>query len=260
MMKKTVFFICIMTLIIGCASTFKQKRALSKPMVSLAMSKISDGNMQGALVELRRAVEANPSDPEVYLTFAMVYRQTGMYDKALENADKAISYSGKLGLEHPGMRSDAYFMKGTILMLRKGNEEEAIKTFEKAAEDELYATPELAYNNISGICYMLKRYPEAKHAAQQALTKNPQYAPAWRNLALVHLQEGNDDQAMEALENAIKQYNGYTEAHWDLAQLLIKKGRTKEAAEHLNEVVRLNGNGPYGTKAFEQLGELGTSE
>jgi tetratricopeptide (TPR) repeat protein len=259
MMKKTILFICIMTLIMGCAATFKHKRALSKPMVSLAMSKLQEGNIQGALVELKRAKDANSSDPEVYLGFAMAYRQSGDYKKALENTDEALSYARNLGLDHPGMKSEAYFVKGTILMLQGGKEEEAIKCFQNATSDELYEAPELAYNNISGIYYGLKRYPEAQQAAQQALNKNPQYAPAWRNLALVYVQEGNEDQAIEALNNAILQYNGYTEAHWDIAQILIRKGRTREGIEHLNEVVRLDGNGSFGMKASELLDDLGAS-
>ncbi|HNY64330.1 MAG TPA: tetratricopeptide repeat protein [Deltaproteobacteria bacterium] len=255
-MKKTLFLLCILVLAAGCATSFKEKRALSKPMVTIAMSKIQEGNIQSALVELRKAEKANPSDPEVYMAYAFAYRQTGAFDKALENADKAISYADKLGLDHPGMKSDAYFMKGTILMLQGGKEEEAIKVFQAAAGDELYATPELAYNNISGLYYILKRYPEAQQAAQQALTKNPHYAPAWRNLALVHLEEGNEDQAIEAMSKAIHEYNGYTEAHYDLAQMLVRRGRTREAIDHLNEVVRLDPTGSYGKKAQERLQDL----
>lgn len=257
MTKKAIFFICIMSLIMGCAGTFKQKRALSKPMVSLAMNKLQDGNIPGALAELRKAQEANSSDPEVYMGYAMAYRQSGVYDKALENADKAIRYSGNLGLDRPGMTSDAYFMKGTVLMLQGGKELEAIAAFETAAKDELYETPELAFNNIAVIYYGLQRYPEAMKAAQQALNKSPEYAPAWRNLGLIYLQEGEEDKAVDALDNAIKHYNGYTEAHWDLALLLIRKGRTKEGIFHLNEVVRLDGNGAFGMKAQEQLQDLG---
>jgi tetratricopeptide (TPR) repeat protein len=256
MLKKTIYLICIMTLIVGCAS-FKQKRALSKPLVSIAKNKLQDGNIPGALAELNRALEANSSDPEVYLGFALAYRQSGAYDKALKSVDKAISHASILGLDNPGMKSEAYFVKGTIIMLQQGKEEEAVSAFRSAASDELYESPELAYNNICGVYYNLKRYPEAEKAAQQALSKNSAYAPAWFNLGLVFLKEGKDDQAVEALNAAIQHYNGYTEAHWQISQLLVKKGRTGEAIEHLNEVVRLDGTGPFGLKAQEQLSELG---
>ena len=257
-MKKTICFLSIVALIAGCAS-FQQKRALSRPMVSLAMSKIQENNVQGALVELRKAKDADPGDPEVYMGYALVYRQTGDYDKALENADLAIAYADNVGLDHPGMKSDARFMKGTILMLRGGKEEEAVKTFRAAADDELYSHPEMAYSNISAVYYGLKRYPEAIQAAQQALNKDSRYAPAWRNLALAYQQEGNEDEAIKALDNAITHYNGYTEAHWDLAQILVRRGQTAEAVSHLNEVVRLDGNGTFGTKAQERLEDLGAS-
>ena len=96
-MKKTICFLSIVALLAGCAS-FEQKRALSKPMVSLAMSKIQENNVQGALVELRKAKDANPGDPEVYMGYAQVYRQTGDYDKAQACVEQARPIVARLGI------------------------------------------------------------------------------------------------------------------------------------------------------------------
>ena len=105
-------FICaavlaVLAAAIGCAAGFRQQRDLSRPMVAIAMSKIQENDIQAALIELRKAVSANPSDPEVYYAYAMAYWKSEKYDKALENIDKAIEYAPKLDIEHPGLASEA---------------------------------------------------------------------------------------------------------------------------------------------------------
>ncbi|HQG31887.1 MAG TPA: tetratricopeptide repeat protein [Deltaproteobacteria bacterium] len=255
-MKRIIVCAFIAVLAVGCAASFKEKRALSKPMVSIAMEKIQKNDLQGAIVELRRALDANPSDPEVYYAFAMAYLNSQKLDKALENADKAVKYADKLELDHPGMKSEAYNLKGTVLV-SMGKKKEAISAFQNAVKDELYATPEYAYYNISAIEFDMKRYDEAQKAAQKALDHNPHYAPAWKIMSQVYLEQGDENQAINALRHAILEYPGYTEAHWDLAQILIRRGNTQEGIKSLNEAVRLDPNGPFGVMAREKLQELG---
>ena len=168
-MKKIWIPVLILLLAAGCASTFKQKRELSKPMVAIAMGKIQQGEIQGALVELRRAVQVNPKDPEVYYAYALAYWSTEDLDRALENIDKAVNLAGRLGLEHPGLKSEAYNLKGTILV-GMGDHDAAIKAFQNAVKDELYATPEYAYYNMASVYCSQKLYPEAEQSAKEALT------------------------------------------------------------------------------------------
>lgn len=255
-MKRIIICAFIGMLVVGCAASFKEKRALSKPMVSIAMEKIQQNDIQRAIVELRKAVDANPRDPEVYYAFAMVYLNSQKFEKALENADKAIRYGDNLELDHPGMKSEAYNLKGTILV-SMGKKKEAISAFQNAAKDELYATPEYAYYNIATTSFDMKQYDEAKTAAQKALDHNPHYAPAWKTLSQVYVELGEDSQAIDALKHAILEYPGYTEAHWDLAQILIRRGNTQEGIKSLNEAVRLDPEGPFGTMAREKLQDLG---
>lgn len=257
-MKRIIICAFIGVLVVGCAGSFKGKRALSKPMVSIAMEKIQQNDIQRAIVELRKAADANPGDPEVYYAFAVAYLTSQKFDKALENADKAIKYADNLELDHPGMKSEAYNLKGTILS-SMGKKKEAISAFQNAVKDELYATPEYAYYNIATIYFDMKQYDEAQKAAQKALESNAHYAPAWKTLSQVYIEQGDDNQAIDTLRHAILEYPGYTEAHWDLAQLLIKRGDTQEGIKSLNETVRLDPNGPLGTMARERLQDLGAS-
>jgi Tfp pilus assembly protein PilF len=258
-MRKACFLVFIIILLAGCASTFQQKRELSKPLVAIAMGKIQQNDIQGALVELKRAVQANPKDPEVYYAYALAYWRTERLDRALENATMAVDLAGRIGLEHPGLKSEAYNLKGSILV-SMDRPEEAIQAFKSALKDELYATPEYVYYNLATVYYQTRQYPEAEQSAKKALEEDSHYAPAWNILGQAFIKQGQDMRAIEAFEQAILEFPQYTEAHWELAQAFFKTGDTSSAARHLREVIRLDEDSELGVRARQSLQDLGESE
>jgi tetratricopeptide (TPR) repeat protein len=251
-MKKLIPCVLILLLVFGCAPHFKKERELSKPLIGLAISKIQQNDIQGALIELRKAQKANSSDPEVYYYLAYAYQISGKYDKAIENADKAISYADHLDLDHPGLKSESYNLKGTILSAQ-GKNEEAIEAFKKALKDELYQTPEYVYNNLGALYLQMKNIPLALENAQKALDANSHYAPAWELLARIYVLQGKTSDAIGALKHAILEFPAYTEAHWELAQLYLQTGNKVEGKQQLLEVLKLDPDGPFGQMAAEKL-------
>jgi type IV pilus assembly protein PilF len=177
MMKRVIFCFMILVAIEGCAGQFKEQRNLSRPLVSLGMSKIQENDIQGAIIELRKAKNANPSDPEVYYGFAFAYWKSGKYDQALENVDMAIEFGDKLELEHPGLKGEAYNLKGTIFS-SQGKINEAIANYKKALTDELYQTPEYAQHNLATLYLEKKNLQLAFETTQKTLDRNSHYAPA----------------------------------------------------------------------------------
>ncbi|MBN2299163.1 MAG: tetratricopeptide repeat protein, partial [Deltaproteobacteria bacterium] len=175
---------------------------------------------------------------------------------ALENIEKAIARGDKLELEHPGLKSEAYNLKGSIL-IGMDSYEEALSSFEEALKDELYTTPEYPLHNMSFIYLQDKLYDKAQESATRALDHNPHYAPAWEMLGKIFLQQGKDAQAIEAFKHAILEFPGYIDAHWEIAQLYIRLGDTEQGIFHLNEVIRLDAGGVFGNLAEQQLKELG---
>jgi tetratricopeptide (TPR) repeat protein len=79
----------------------------------------------------------------VYYGFAFAYWKQEKYDQALENADRAIELGDKLELDHPGLKAEAYNLKGSIYA-SQGKYDDAITNFKRALTDELYQTPEYA--------------------------------------------------------------------------------------------------------------------
>ena len=254
-MKRAIIFPLILVLITGCAASFKEQREISRPRVSLAMGKLQQDDIQGALIELRKAQKANPDDPEVYYGLALAYWKSDKSDKALENVDKAIALGDKLGLEHPGLKSEAYNLKGIILS-SMGSKKEAIPAFEAALKDELYATPEYPLHNMASIYLADKQYDKAREAATRALEYNAHYAPSWELLGRLFMEQGKDAQAIEALKKAVLEFPGFTEAHYELAQLYLRHGKTDEGIVHLREVIRLDPNGLMGAMAEKTLQTL----
>jgi len=255
-MRKALFLIMMVSLLASCATMPAQKRAISRPMVKLGMDKVAKNDLQGALIDFKKAEEANPSDPEVYYGLALTYRQWGKPQLALDNIDKAIRYGDKLGFEHPGMKSEAYNLKGDILSGLK-RYDEAMDNFKKALKDDFYTTPEFTLYNMAVIHLLKGNNDEAQNNLNTALTKNSHYAPAWFLAGKINAQKGATAQAVSALKHAIQEFPDFTEAHWELALIYIKTEEYKSAAEHLREVVRLDKEGALGKQAQRTLNDMG---
>jgi Tfp pilus assembly protein PilF len=252
MMKKMLACIMIVLLACGCASQFKEQRKISRPLSALAMEKINDNDPQSALIELRKALNANPTDAEVHYGYALAYWKTGKNDKALESAGKAIEYSDKLEVEHPGLKGEAYNLQGSVLASMK-RYDEAAESFKKALTDELYATPEFALYNLGTIYLEKKNIALAYETAQKSLEHNSHYAPAWHLLSKIYVAQGRGNDAVEALRHAILEFPGYAEAHYDLAQLYLQRGAAAKAREEFVKVIELDPAGTYGSLAAERL-------
>ncbi|HVN72648.1 MAG TPA: tetratricopeptide repeat protein [Desulfomonilia bacterium] len=255
MMKRAIVCIMIGLLVSGCASQFKEQRKISRPLIALGMEKVNGDDIQGALIELRKAMTANPSDPEVYYGFAMAYWKSAKLDKALENVDKAIEYSNKLELEHPGLKGEAYNLKGTILFGQK-KYDEAITCFKSAIADEVYQTPEYAMYNLATIYLEKKNISLAYDTVQKTLEHNSHYAPAWHLLSKIYVAQGKPSEAIDALRHAILEYPGYTEAHYDLAQLYLQLKAYEKAKEEFVKVIELDQGGPLGHMAVDKMKNL----
>lgn len=255
MMKKIVVCIMIALLASGCASQFKEQRKISRPLVALGMAKINQNDIQGAFIELRKALNANPTDPEVYYGYAVAYWKSGTFDKALQNVDKTIEYSDKLELEHPGIKGEAYNLKGTIYAGQK-KFDEAVSNFKKALSDELYQTPEYSLYNLATMYLEKKDIALALETDQKTLERNSHYAPAWHLLSKLYVAQGKPNDAINALRHAILEYPGYAEAHYDLAQLYLQMGATEKARDEFVKVVELDQGGPFATMAVDKLKDL----
>lgn len=253
-MKKILVILLILA-ISGCSGGFDKKRKMSGPSYQIAMDKLTKNDTQAALVELKKGLKVNPHDPEIYYGLALTYRQWNKPADAIGYVNKAIDYANKLELEHPGLKSESYNLKGDLLMMQRKNEE-ALKYFKKALEDDMYRTPEFTMYNIAIVYITMNNFPEAKNYLEMAVAKDTNYAPAWDALGVVYSKMGDNTSAIKSLDNALVAYPDYIEAHWDIAQVYISMGNKEEAKKHLIEIIRLDTSDGFAARARESLSQI----
>jgi len=104
-------------------------------------------------------------------------------------------------------------------------------------------------------CYFLdKNYKKAVFYYNVSLSfsyASKDKAAVYNNLALTYLAYDNTDLSLEFLKKSL-QTNAYRTAHFNIAQLYIKRGQLSEARTHLNTLYKQN------KKDYEVLASLGT--
>ena len=187
-----------------------QRRALaSNPAFEqaryyLGLALLDAGRRDQGIAELERLVEAGASLPDVYFTLGSTYLDAGRTDEALRTLEQGTRF----GTPEPEVRlrlARAYRLKG---MLGR-------------------AETEIASALPAG-------------AAMQASTVHQQLqAEVDVELGLIRLQQGQLDAAVQAFQKALRIKSDHGPAHQQLAEVLLRQGRHREAAEHARRAAAL---------------------
>lgn len=137
--------------------------------LKLGIGYMNEGLYEEALEKLNRAVEAEPDYPPTYNALGVLYQKLGVYDVAEANFKIAIKLNP----------ADSSTLNNYGLLLCQSQRfEEADEIFMKAANNPLYATPELAYSN-AGTCALNNEQTElAENYFKEALRRNARIGPA----------------------------------------------------------------------------------
>ena len=255
-MKRALLGILVIFFAAACAGNFQEMRKISGPNYKLAVEKFNAGDMQGALLLLKQAEDANPKDPEVSYGFALIYIRMGRLDDALKYADKTIKNGDKMGYDHPGMKSEGYNIKGTILYDMK-KYDEAIVCFNETLKDDLYPTPEFTYYNLSRAYLKKGDLDNAETFLNKSLSRAPEYAPAWELQGKIYVSRLKIKEAIESFKKALSIFPGFIEAQLDLGITYQIDNNIGEAMKCFTKVMQMDEEGPYGRMARKKLGELG---
>lgn len=79
--------------------------------------------------------------------------------------------------------------------------------------------------------------PEARAKFLLATEDCPGNAPAWNNLGVISLLEGDQGEAERLLRQALEVQSDYLDAYFNLTELYIQKGNLKRAAKELSRVL-----------------------
>ncbi len=183
------------------------------------------GRPSEAIVELLRATELNPKDPDAFYYLGRLYFSADnpkaalpMFEKALELDPTSVKARNHLGqtLEALGRFADA---------------ERAYL----AALDSDTAQPkksEWPYYNL-GVLYLDSgRIEQAVPLLEQAIKSNAGMTEAKVKLALAFADLHREPEAVALLQEAVRLDSKNAEAHYRLARLLAKSGKREEAQLH----------------------------
>jgi adenylate cyclase len=133
----------------------------------------------------QKAVALNDSSPLAHWVLGCVYVGQKQLERAIAEAERAIAFDPNY--------ANAYWLLAD-LKTWMGRPQEAIESIEKAMRLNPRYPP--SYSMSLGFTYLvLKRYDEAIATLKQALSRNPDLAPAHWNLAVAYSELGREEEA-----------------------------------------------------------------
>lgn len=195
---------------------------LNRSMVyqNKAGKKYMNRDYEGALADLKAAVQAAPKDPKVRGTYAFFLVKMGRTDEAAEEIEKAIEGTASESDRKPLM------ITRSLILWKQGRLDEAIKVLE-----ELLPT----YENTNvyatlGFFYIEKGdYNKALEFNLKAKEFNSSSNVILDNLGTVYFLMGDYDNALEIYESIMKNKPNFPEAFYNYARVLDKKGNLEKA-------------------------------
>ena len=180
-MKLNIWQPIILTLVLGaCAGPKGPSRAERATQVAniktqLAIEYMRGGDYRQATVSIEEALKADSSNEDAWLVRAQIYQYLKVRDKAQESFQKALS----LKPDNAEINNNY----GWFLCSEMNNPAQSISYFDKALADPTYPSPFIANLN-KGICSAkMGQYSLAEAYLERSLAAQPQFPPAFKELA-----------------------------------------------------------------------------
>ncbi len=170
------------------AQTESQDRLLEAGKINarLAMEYLKRGQLQVAQEKVEKALLENPKDVNVQLSAGLVYERL----RKLKDAEKHFRLALRADPDSPEAQNalGAFFC-------RNGEHAKGEEMFLKAAANQIYRTPYVAYTNAGVCAHSAGNLDEAERFLRQALASQVEYPETYAQLAGVLHERGNDLQA-----------------------------------------------------------------
>jgi serine/threonine-protein kinase len=174
-----------------CEKAYRLNSRLPEVNVTLGMIHSGTGQYDSAVVDFRRALDADATSAAAYRGLAKAYESKGGLVEAEKTYQKAIA----LKPDYWGGYNDlgGFYHRHTRY-------EEAIDPFRRVVD----LTPDnyRGYNNLGGIYYYLKRWPDARQMFERSLALKKTYATC-SNLGTLYYKEGAYASAARTYETAL---------------------------------------------------------
>jgi len=204
--------------------------------------------------DLDKAAGHLQNNPKLDFGYGYLYNETGKYKKAIQYLDKAISLDSKNAL--------AYNTRG-VSYQRLGNPRKAIENYSAAIKID--TTLGIAYNNRGTAVYENQDVAAASRLDiktaikdfDKALKFSPGLCIAMRNRGMAYSFIGNNNLALQDLNDAIKCEKDNTTYYINRGTLLITMKSYQEAVDDFRYALGLNNKLP---EAYIMMGEANNKE
>jgi putative PEP-CTERM system TPR-repeat lipoprotein len=225
--RVAAFTAILLVLFVGACSRDPQVKA--RKLVASGDAYLARQELNQAVIEYKRAVQAKPDWAEAHYKLAKAYERQGNP----ANAYREYARTGDLDLSNV----DAQVHAGTLL-LAAGEFEGARTRAElalKAAPDNAPANTLLG-NALAGLNEMSK----AVKQIEQAISLDPTYAPAWTALGAVQFIGGTRERAGAAFKKAVELAPRSIDARLALANYQWASGDTGSAEATLQGALAID--------------------
>lgn len=219
------------------AETRKKEATASQ---QLAYAYLRENQPARALTELRKAEEAQPSDPEIKNSLGLAYwakREPGLAEAKFK---ESVALDPK--------NSEAWNNLGA-LYLDHSRYDEAVTAFQKALENVYYSTSERALTNMGWAFYKMGKLDEAYKRLKEATEIAPTFALSHKNLGLVLADMGDNAGAVVEFDKTLRIFVLDQETHFAKGASLLKLGDRVKAKAAFEEAWKLGPNTEIGKSA-----------
>jgi len=244
--------VCLCAAILaGCAGPSADRKKEADARMRMGVTYLEQRNLPMAMRELARASELDPGNAEVDMALGLAYQARGDLSKAEEHLRRAID-------KNPDY-AEARNNLGIVLAGRKAWDE-AIREFEAAASNVMYATPERACFNL-GEAYRVKGDPvNAEVAYRRALRANELYAPAYIALSAVLGGQGKWTDAVSILTRCVEVLPDYGSGWMELGRAYLRLSRPAEALKAFDKVLAVSSDPELRKQAAGYVTLLGSDK
>ncbi len=230
--KRKMIYLLISSLVIaGCSTKSTMEVRKEKDpnyQYNLGAFYLNEGKLDLAINHFNRALSLEPRHYLSIHGLAVVSIMRGEIDKASKYLEEVLRIQPSF--------TEAHNYLG-IIYQTKGELERAKEEFEKVVTDQKYPTPENAYFNLSGIEIAKRNWKEALAYVELAIEKRRSFATAYNRKGFILKELGDIDGAEEYFRKALNLSPEDPEFNYNLAEILVRKGKKDEAKEILLKVL-----------------------
>ena len=229
-MTRSIVAILLLVLT-GCATTgtADKSKKMAEGYYDRGISHLQSKDFEKAMVEFQRSINTDPKYKMSYYAMGMTYDMMGKLSDAEKYYKETINIDSEF--------SDAYNSLGTIYMKQK-KWKEALKAFQKALQNKMYATPNITYVNIGDVYLNLEDYPKAVEAYQEAKRYATQDYIIYR-LGMALTRAGRTKEAIGELQEGVALTPKNPDMRLALGLALLKDGNKNAAIVEFKKVMEL---------------------